>query len=42
VEVWPGDANNDAKVDVDDLLDVGYNWHMKVRPRDKRSDDWMA
>ncbi len=42
VEVWPGDTNNDAKVDVDDLLDVGYNWHMKVRPRDKRSDAWMA
>ena len=42
VEVWPGDANNDAKVDVDDLLDVGYNWHMKVRPRDERSDAWMA
>jgi hypothetical protein len=42
VEVWPGDANNNTEVDVDDLLDVGYNWHMKVRPRDKRSDDWMA
>jgi RHS repeat-associated protein len=42
VEVWPGDTNNDAKVDVEDLQDVGYYWHMKVRPRDKRSDEWMA
>jgi len=42
VEVWPGDANNDDTVDVDDLLDVGYNYELKVRPRDKRSDEWMA
>ena len=42
VEVWPGDANNDAKVDVDDLLDIGYNYKMKVRPRDTRSNAWMA
>ena len=42
VEVWPGDTNNDAKVGVIDLQDVGYYWHMKVRPRDKRSDEWMA
>ncbi|MDE5423337.1 DUF6443 domain-containing protein [Ancylomarina sp. DW003] len=42
VEVWPGDANNNTEVDVDDLLDVGYNWYLKVRPRDKRSDEWMA
>lgn len=42
VEVWPGDANNNTEVDVDDLQDVGYYWHLKVRPRDKRSDEWMA
>ncbi|MGZ2369581.1 DUF6443 domain-containing protein [Ancylomarina sp. YFZ004] len=42
VEVWPGDANNNATVDVDDLLDIGYNYNLKVRPRDTRSDAWMA
>lgn len=42
VEVWPGDANNNTTVDVDDLLDIGYNYAMKVHPRDNRSNDWMA
>ncbi|MUP40118.1 DUF6443 domain-containing protein, partial [Labilibaculum euxinus] len=40
VEVWPGDANNDGKVDVDDQHPIGYNYKFKIKPRDTRSTEW--
>ena len=42
VEVWPGDANNDGKVEVDDQHPVGYNYKLKIRARDTRSTEWKA
>ncbi|MUP36644.1 RHS repeat domain-containing protein, partial [Labilibaculum euxinus] len=42
VEVWPGDANNDGKVDVDDQHPIGYNYKFKIKPRDTRSTEWKA
>ncbi|MCY1635203.1 DUF6443 domain-containing protein, partial [Marinifilum sp. D737] len=42
VKVWPGDSNNDGKVDVDDQHPVGYNYKLKAKARDTRSTAWKA
>ncbi|MDE5418452.1 DUF6443 domain-containing protein [Labilibaculum sp. DW002] len=42
VEVWPGDANNDGKVEVDDQHPIGYNYKYKTKARDTRSTEWKA
>ncbi|MFA8451962.1 MAG: RHS repeat-associated core domain-containing protein [Bacteroidales bacterium] len=42
VAVWPGDTNNDGKVDVDDQHGVGYNYLLKPRTRDKKGYKWEA
>jgi RHS repeat-associated protein len=42
VAVWPGDTNNDGKVDVDDQHGVGYNYLLTPRTRDKKGNNWEA
>lgn len=40
VAIWPGDTNNDCKVDEYDILPIAMYWKMKVSPRRDTSLDW--
>jgi hypothetical protein len=41
-KVYPGDTNNDAVVNVQDLLPVGIAFNSKVNPREEMDIDWSA
>ena len=40
--VWPGDANDDGKVDMNDLLSVGVAYSYTGSKRSNASDNWYA
>ena len=40
--VWAGDADNDGKVSVKDILSIGYNFGQTGEGRDNVSDAWGA
>ena len=42
VDIWPGDANNDGKVEVDDQHPIGYNFLTKITPRKHPGSLWKA
>lgn len=42
VLVWPGDLNNDKKVDVTDILPIGYFYGEKGPPRPNATVAWTA
>jgi len=42
VYVWPGDLNNDKKVDVADILPIGYFYNVKGPKRSSSSLSWTS
>lgn len=40
--VWPGDANNDGKVSVSDILSIGYNYGEIGTARTSSDDAWSS
>lgn len=40
--VWPGDANNDGKVSIIDVLHVGLSYNQQGFPRDSAFTAWQA
>jgi ligand-binding sensor domain-containing protein len=40
--VWPGDTNNDGKVDAADVLPIGLHWNKSGPARENRSTNWMG
>ena len=40
--VWPGDANNDGKVSVSDILSIGYNYGEIGTARTSSDDEWSS